>query len=95
MGNLIAVKRGTGEGRRVMFSAHMDTIGLMVYAADEKGFLRVTPLGGVSAAQMVARKVVFENGAEAAWFLPSRCRTANTRWAGFSSTSARKLKKKR
>ena len=44
MGNLIAVKRGTGEGRRVMFSAHMDTIGLMVYAADEKGFLRVTPL---------------------------------------------------
>ena len=30
MGNLIAVKRGTGEGRRVLFSAHMDTIGLMV-----------------------------------------------------------------
>ena len=64
MGNLIAVKRGTGEGRRVMFSAHMDTIGLMVYASDEKGFLRVTPLGGVNAAQMAARKVVFENGAE-------------------------------
>ena len=42
----------------------MDTIGLMVYAADEKGFLRVTPLGGVNAAQMAARKVVFENGAE-------------------------------
>lgn len=39
LGNLIAVRRGKG-GKRVMFSAHMDSIGYIVLDADKEGFLR-------------------------------------------------------
>ena len=62
MGNLIAVKKGTGAGKRIMTSAHMDHIGLAVVDADENGFLRVCNVGGIRAAKMVSGHVVFENG---------------------------------
>ena len=40
MGNVLALKRGTGEERmRVMLAAHMDEIGLMVVGYDDDGFL--------------------------------------------------------
>ncbi len=45
MGNLIAVRRGAGGGRRVMLAAHMDQIGLMVTHVDDEGRLRFAPLG--------------------------------------------------
>ncbi|RMF33910.1 MAG: M42 family peptidase [Chloroflexi bacterium] len=47
LGNLIALKQGDGEPprRRLMLAAHMDEIGLMV-SGIEKGFLRITPVGG-------------------------------------------------
>lgn len=44
MGNLICRKRGTGP--RIMFSAHMDSIGLVATHIDEKGFVHVGALGG-------------------------------------------------
>jgi len=44
MGNLIAIKRG-GEFS-IMLAAHMDEIGLMVQFIDDRGFIRVVPLGG-------------------------------------------------
>ena len=62
MGNLIAVKKGNGEGKRIMLSAHMDHIGLAVIDADKHGFLRVCNVGGIRAAKMVSGHVVFENG---------------------------------
>jgi len=62
MGNLIAVKKGNGEGKRIMLSAHMDHIGLAVIDADKHGFLRVCSVGGIRAAKMVSGHVVFENG---------------------------------
>ena len=57
MGNLIAFKRGNGKGKRVMLSAHMDEIGFMVSFVDEKGFLRVQPLGGFDNRNLFARSV--------------------------------------
>jgi len=47
LGNVIALKRGDGDGPRpsLMLAAHMDEIGLIV-SAIEKGFLRVTCIGG-------------------------------------------------
>ena len=62
MGNLIAVKRGDGTGRRIMLSAHMDHIGLAVTDADKHGYLRVCSVGGIDAGTMVSGHVVFENG---------------------------------
>lgn len=54
MGNVLAFKRGTGRrdtsGRnrlRVMISAHMDEIGLMVVGHDGDGFLQVRAVGGI------------------------------------------------
>ncbi len=61
LGNLIAVKKGT-SGKKVMLSAHMDQIGLIVVDIDDKGFLRVSNVGGVSPIIAVARELVFENG---------------------------------
>ena len=45
LGNVIAVKRGRGEGR-VMIAAHMDEIGLMIRHITKDGFLRFAPIGG-------------------------------------------------
>ena len=61
MGNVIGFKKGV-NGKSIMLSAHMDQIGLIVLDIDEKGFLRVAPVGGVSPVISVCREVVFENG---------------------------------
>lgn len=47
MGNLIAHKRGSGSGRRLMIAAHMDEIGLVVTGI-EGSFLRFARIGGVN-----------------------------------------------
>lgn len=60
MGNLICRKRGTGP--RIMFSAHMDSIGLVATHIDEKGFVHVGALGGVSAGEALYTPVRFQNG---------------------------------
>ena len=60
MGNLICRKRGTGP--RIMFSAHMDSIGLVATHIDEKGFVHVGALGGVSAGEALYAPVRFQNG---------------------------------
>jgi endoglucanase len=63
LGNLHAVRQGSGEGLTIMLAAHMDEIGLMVSYIDEQGFGRLTTLGGVRAETMVGNRAVFTNGA--------------------------------
>ena len=61
MGNLIAHKKGNGEGR-IMFCAHMDEIGLLVNFIENNGYIRVATLGGVDLGAIAYGKVVSENG---------------------------------
>lgn len=67
LGNLIAVM-GKGCGRRVMFSAHSDTIGFIAYNADDKGFVKVSALGGLNPATLKGRQVRFTNGVNGLFF---------------------------
>lgn len=62
LGNLIALKRGSGEGRKVMVAAHMDEIGVMVTHIDDKGFLRFTPIGGVGPLTLLGHRAIFADG---------------------------------
>ncbi|MEE8392568.1 MAG: M42 family metallopeptidase [Anaerolineae bacterium] len=61
MGSLIVRKQG-GEGKRIVLSAHMDEIGVMVTFVDEKGFARFTRIGGVSPLTCVGTRVAFADG---------------------------------
>ena len=60
MGNLIA-RKGQG-GQKIMLSAHMDEIGVMVTHIDENGFIRFISLGGVSPLTCIGTRVRFLNG---------------------------------
>lgn len=64
LGNLIAVRRGDGTGRRVMLCAHMDHIGLIAVDADENGYVRVASVGGIDPNNLISAHVVFQNGVE-------------------------------
>ena len=56
MGNLHCV-RNRGGAKKLMIAAHMDEIGFMVKYIDEKGFLRLQPLGGWDPNQMASQRV--------------------------------------
>ena len=60
LGNLICHKKG--KGPKVMFAAHMDSIGFIVTHIDEKGFLRFGRVGGLSAHEVLGAPVRFANG---------------------------------
>ena len=60
MGNLICRKKGSGP--KVMFSAHMDSLGLVATHIDEKGFVHVGAIGGIRPARVLFAPVKFQNG---------------------------------
>ncbi len=62
MGNLIVYKKGGSSEKKLMFAAHMDSIGLMVTYIEDNGCLRFTKLGGVYAPVLANQKIVFKNG---------------------------------
>ncbi len=60
MGNLIF--RRKGRGPKVMFAAHMDSIGLIVTHIEPEGFLRFGRLGGLRPHSLLHTTVRFRNG---------------------------------
>jgi len=57
LGNVVGVKKGRG-GPRVMVAAHMDEIGFWVKHIDDKGFLRLHPVGGFDPRVLLAQRVI-------------------------------------
>lgn len=62
MGNLIA--HISGKGKKIMFAAHMDEIGIIVTDIDEKGFIHFDRVGGLNLRNLVNLRVRFQNGIE-------------------------------
>lgn len=60
LGNLICHKRGTGK--KVLFAAHMDSIGVVATYIDDKGFIRFSQVGGLFKGDLINIQVRFANG---------------------------------
>ncbi len=60
MGNVIVVKEGSGPAprKRVLVSAHMDEVGLIVTGHAEGGFLKVTQAGGIDPRVLISKRVL-------------------------------------
>ena len=57
MGNLYTTFAGE-SGEAIMIAAHMDEIGFIIKHIDDKGFLRLQPLGGFDPRQLFAQRVL-------------------------------------
>lgn len=61
LGNVICRKAptdGTSNPKKLMLAAHMDEIGFVVKYVDDKGFLRIHPVGGWDPRMMAAQRVI-------------------------------------
>lgn len=60
LGNLLACKKAAasaGKAPRIMISAHMDEVGLMITGITSAGLLRFRPVGGIDPRVLVAKPV--------------------------------------
>ncbi|HLU86542.1 MAG TPA: M42 family metallopeptidase [Taishania sp.] len=57
MGNVYAIRKGK-QNKKVMVGAHMDEIGFIVTHIDDKGFIRIHPLGGFDPKTLTAQRVI-------------------------------------
>ena len=60
MGNLIAHKKG--NGKKLLFAAHTDSIGFFVTFIEKNGAIRVSPVGDIDFLAFSYSEVVSENG---------------------------------
>lgn len=58
LGNLIM--RIGDKGPRVLVSAHVDEVGVIVTHVDQRGFIRVAPLGGIDPWVMIEQELTFK-----------------------------------
>lgn len=64
MGNLIAIKKGKPDGKKVMLAAHMDEIGLIVRYIDKNGFIKFSKLGGINDQMLLNQEVYIHSNGE-------------------------------
>ncbi|MGM0688420.1 MAG: M42 family metallopeptidase [Bacillota bacterium] len=57
MGNFLVRKGSKNNNPRIMLSAHMDEVGLMIMSIHESGLLRFKPVGGIDKRVLVAKRV--------------------------------------
>lgn len=57
IGNLIAVKKGAKNSPKVLLTAHMDEVALMVTEITPDGFLKFRPVGGIDPRILVSKPV--------------------------------------
>ncbi len=62
LGNLVAHKKG--EGKKIMFAAHMDEIGVIATSIDDNGFINFSSVGGLNIRKLAHTRVKFANGTE-------------------------------
>ena len=60
LGNLFALRDGPAP--KILVSAHMDEIGIIVTNIDENGFLRIAPVGGVAPRLLLGQRLCFRDG---------------------------------
>jgi len=60
LGNLIVHKKGSGP--KLLFAAHMDSIGLIVTHIEKNGYLRVGKIGGIAQNSILHTPFRFQNG---------------------------------
>ncbi len=59
LGNLIALKKGSGKApRKAMVAAHMDEVGLMIMYIEKEGSLRFRLVGGIDDRVLLSKKVL-------------------------------------
>jgi putative aminopeptidase FrvX len=58
MGNVIAVKKGTGSGKKLMVAAHMDEVGFIISGIGDNGMLKFRPVGGIDQRVLVSKRVL-------------------------------------
>lgn len=61
MGNLIAVKKGSEDGKKIMLAAHMDEIGLMVRFIDKEGYVKFSKIGGINDQMLLNQEVIIHS----------------------------------
>ncbi len=62
LGNLICLKKGKDNSKKVMVAAHIDEIGFVATSITDCGFIKVSNVGGIYPTYSSYQKVVFENG---------------------------------
>lgn len=58
LGNIIAYKKGITNSKKLMITAHMDEVGLMVTHIDDAGLLKFTTVGGIDKRILVSKPVL-------------------------------------
>lgn len=62
LGNLICRKKGAKNGKKLLFAAHMDSIGVVATYIEDMGFIRFSQIGGLYVGDLLNIQVKFANG---------------------------------